>query len=232
MHVDVQIYGVHDREHMITNLLNKLELDKSRVHYDDRPNGGLVIYTAKKAWLAPIPDGTTHRIALADDNDICENFVSIATLIAETHPNDIISFFPYEFMRRNEQIEGLDTPYFKSHSLFGSAIMMPVKYIEPCFEYIKKQFDDNVPDDDGIWAWAQKENIRILTTIPAMVQHIGDDSILEPGRSIRRTVYFDPKADANWKSKKVMQYCRQEWFFSNHGKPSQTKGVLLDVSER
>lgn len=231
MKIDIQIYGVHARDHMIDNLINKLELDRNCVHYDDRKSGGLVIYTAKKAWLADVPDGVTHRIALSDDNDVCENFVSIATQMAETHPDDIVSFFPYRFMERNPIIEGLDTPYFKSQSLFGSAIMMPVKYIQPCFKYIKDRFNDNIADDDGIWSWAHKERIQILTTIPATVQHIGDDSVLDPGRPIRRTVYFDKKANADWSNKKVMEYGEPEWFFSNCRKMRKNKGVLRVVSE-
>lgn len=230
MKVDVHIYGVHARDHMISTTVKKLGLDDNCVYYDDRPDGGLVLYTAKKAWLAPIPEGITHRIALADDAYVCDGFLDIAQRIAEAHPDDIISFFPHEFMQRNPDIEGMDTPYFKAHFLFGAAIMMPVKYRTPCFRYIEERFHDEIADDDGIYMWAQTTGVRILTTIPAIVQHIGDDSILDPGRAIRRTVYFDEHPVADWDSRKVMEYRQQEWFFSNHGKPRKTKGVLTVVS--
>lgn len=226
MNLDIQVYGVHARDAMIDNLVTKLDLNRQNVHYDDRPNGGMVLYTAKKAWLAPVPDGATHRIALADDTDVCEGFMDIAAQIAEVHPDDIISFFPLEFMERNPDIEGLDTPYFRAHYLMGAAIMMPVKYLEPCFDWIKKEFDDQIEDDDGIQRWADQAGVRILTTIPATVQHIGDDSILDPGRKIRRTVYFDEHPQADWGSQKVAFYRMSEWFFSNHGKRRKNKGVL------
>lgn len=231
MKVDIQIYGVHAREKMAIGLKNSLSLNDDCVHYDDRPNGGLVLYTAKKAWLAPMPELATHRIALADDVEVCNNFLEIAYQISIAHPKEIISFFPYEFMRKNPDIEGLDTPYFKAHSLFGAAIMMPIEYIQPCFKWIATRFNDNIADDDGIAYWAKKEGITILTTIPSLVQHIGDESILEPGRPIRRTVYYENNPIADWSNKKIMEYRLKEWFFSNHGKPSQTKGVLLDASE-
>ena len=108
--IDVQIYGVHARDDMIAALTAKLSIPLDRVHYDDRPNGGLMIYTAKKAWLAPVPDGVTHRVALADDVDVCSGFVPICEQIAAAHPEDIISFFPYEFMQYNPDLDVLSTP--------------------------------------------------------------------------------------------------------------------------
>lgn len=229
--IDIQVYGMHKRDSMIQNLKEKLSLPDDHIFYDDRPNGGLCIYTAKKAWLTDIPEGVTHRVALADDTDVCNGFTDIATQIAQAHPNAIISFLPYEFMSRNPEIEGVNTPYFKAHVLWGAAIMMPVEYLEPCFDWIKGQFNDEIADDDGIERWAKSRRIEMLTTVPAIVQHIGDDSLLTPGLRIRRTVYYSENPEANWASTKVMQYCEKEWFFSNHGKRRMNEGVLEVVSE-
>lgn len=224
--IDIQVYGMHIRDDMITRLTSKLELPNENVHYDDRPNGGLMIYTAKKAWLAPVSDGVTHRVALADDVDVCNDFKNICEQIAAAHPDNIISLFPYEFMYYNPDLEALDTPYLKTMSLFGAAIIMPVKYIEPCFEHINRCYNDNCADDDGIMSYARENGIDVLTTIPATVQHIGDVSLITPNAKIRRTVYFNPNAEADWTNKKVMEYQRPEWFFSNHGKIRHNKGVL------
>ena len=164
--IDVQVYGVHDRDEMIANLLNRLNVGYDCVHYDDRLGGGMTIYTAKKAWLAPLQDGQTHRVALADDVEVCKNFWNICEQIADAHPTKIISLFPYEYMNRVPQIEGQSTPYVRANILSGCAIMMPVEYIEPCFEYVKAVFDDNCADDEGIQAWANQRGIPIITTIP------------------------------------------------------------------
>lgn len=232
MSIDVHIYGVHVRDSMIHNTKCKLGLSDDCIHYDDRPNGGFMIYTAKKAWLAPIDDGVTHRVALADDVEVCDGFMDICKQIAETHPKHIISFFPYEFMNRNPQIEMLDTPYFKAHILSGCGIMMPVEYIKPCFDFIREKFHDECPDDFAIQTWAQSVGVQILTTIPALLQHIGDESIANKGCFVRRTVYYDECPEANWNSKKIMEYRLREWFFSNKGKQRKEKGVLTDVTER
>lgn len=224
--IDIHVYGVHERDSMIASTVDKLGLSYDNVHYDDRPNGGLMVYTAKKAWLAPVPDGVTHRVALADDVEVCDEFWAICERIAQTHPDAIVSFFPYEFMNRNPEIEGMDTPYFAAGILSGCAIMMPVEYIKPCFDYINAVFEDNCADDEGIQAWAEKRGKKMLTTIPALIQHIGDDSIANKGSFIRRTVYYDPKPVADWESKKVIKYTLREWFFSNRGKKYSHNGMI------
>lgn len=228
--IDIHIYGVHERDAMIAATVEKLGLSNDNVHYDDRPGGGLMVYTAKKAWLAPVPEGVTHRVALADDVEVCEDFWKICEQIAEAHPDAIVSFFPYEFMERNPEVEGRDTPYFQTSILSGCAVMLPVEYIQPCFDYIKAVFDDNCADDEGIQAWADARGMRVLTTIPAIIQHIGDDSIANKGCFIRRTVYYDPKPAANWGSREVLKYTEHEWFFSNRGKRRTKRGVVSYVS--
>jgi hypothetical protein len=40
---------MHSRDAMIKNLQTKLGISDNNIYYDDRPNGGLALYTAKKA---------------------------------------------------------------------------------------------------------------------------------------------------------------------------------------
>lgn len=224
---DMHIYGTPSRDNFIIPLSSALDIPPQNIHYDDRPNGGPILYMSKKAWLADIPPDITHRIVFQDDVEVCHNFVDIALQIAANHPKDIISFFPFNFQRSNPKIEGLDTPYFIAATLSCPAVMMPVEYIEPCFHYIDTRFGENVDDDWAIQEWARHAGVRILTTIPAIVQHIGDVSVANKMAPVRRTVYYDSNPQANWDSKKVMNWRVDEWFFSNHGKiTSGGKGVL------
>lgn len=223
---DFHIYGVKTRCRFINRLSSALDIPTKNIHYDDRPNGGAILYTARKAWLADIPDGVTHRIVFQDDVEVCDHFKEIAAQIAKAHPKDIIGFFPFGFRERISQIEGQDTPYFLANPLSACGIMMPVEYIQPCFDYISEYFGENVDDDYAIQEWARHTGIRILTTIPALVQHIGDESIANKGAPIRRTVYYQKNPQANWSSKKILHWREFEWFFSNHGKRRPDKGVL------
>lgn len=228
--IDIHIYGVHERDAMIAATVNKLGLSYDNVHYDDRTERGSMMYTAKKAWLAPIPEGVTHRVALADDVEVCDGFWEICEQIVVAHPDKVISLFPYEFMQRNPQIEGYDTPYFKCSILSGCAIIMPVEHIKPCFDYVKAIFDDICADDEGIQAYAEARGIEMLTTIPATVQHIGDDSIANIGCPIRRTEYFCQNPVADWSDKTILKYTEKEWFFSNHGKKRANSGIVTQIN--
>ena len=228
--IDVQIYGMHVRDDMIANIVDKLELSYDNVHYDDRPNGGPMLYTCKKAWLAPIPNDVTHRVALADDVEVCDGFWDICEQIANTHPDSIISLFPADFIRKTFEIENMDTPYIEAKKLAGCAIIMPVKYIKPCFEYIKTVLNDECDDEIGISSFAINNGVRIITTIPATVQHISNYSLMQQCPFECRTVYYEQNPVANWGNKKVIKYSFKEWFFSNHGKQRATDGTVVKIN--
>lgn len=216
--IDIHVYGMHSRDDMIKDTVDKLGLSYDNVHYDDRPDGGLMMYTAKKAWLASVSDDVTHRVALADDVEVCNGFWEICERIISAHPDAIISLFPFEFMEKTPAIEELNTPYISCSILSGCAVIMPVKYIKPCFDYVKAVFNDNCADDEGIQAWAEHAGIQILTTIPSTVQHIGDISIANKKSPVRRTCYYDANPAAEWDNKDVVRVVKREWFFSNNGK--------------
>ena len=194
---------MHIRDEMIMNLKNQLKINDSDIYYEDRPNGGLALYTAKKAWLSPIEDGETHRTVFPDDIEVCDNFRDICNHIVATHPNDIISLFCWDGLSRKEILDNLTTPYIESYVVIGMGIIMPVKYIKPCFDWIKETYDDNIADDIAIQYWAKKNNIRVITTIPSLVQHLGDDSILTPGMFVRRSAYFTKNPIADWDNTEV-----------------------------
>lgn len=229
MSIDVHIYGVHARDNMISELADALKLTGKFIHYDDRPNGGSPLYTCKKAWLSPVDAGITHRIVLQDDVAVCDDFLEIAAAIAETHPKAIVSFFPFQFQTTIPGIAECGTPYFLARPISGCGVMMPVEYIEPCFDYIRERYDDAVDDDQGMSFWANSNGVLALTTIPALVQHLGDVSVANPKAPVRRTPYFAQNPHANWKSTKIISWTEQEWFFSNHGKPRKDKGVIRVV---
>lgn len=201
-----KIYGLHTRDELIHNLKQQLDLDDSSVYYDDRPNGGLAIYTAKKAWLAPIEPGETHRVVFPDDIEVCDRFCEISTQITVTHPEAIISLFCWRGLKQNDQLENLPTPYIKSKLVIGAGIIMPVQYIQPCFDWIKETYNDEIADDLAIQYWAEKHGISVITTIPSLVQHLGDDSILDPNALIRRSAYFNRQVspEIDWTNKEVV----------------------------
>lgn len=228
--LDIQVYGMHTRDDMIARTVHKLDLSYDNVHYDDRPNGGPMLHTCKKAWLAPIANDVTHRIAIADDVEVCDDFMNICRQIIDTHPDDIVSLFPSDFIHKTPAIENTGTPYIETRKLAGCAIIMPTKYIIPCFNYIKETFNDECDDEIGISSFAIAHNIRIITTVPATVQHISNYSLMRNKPFEFKTFYYNVNPVANWRNKKVVRYMFREWFFSNKGKRRENDGIVTQLS--
>ncbi len=210
--VDIKVYGVHSRDENIMKIKQSIGLKDDDIFYDDRPNGGLALYTAKKAWFAPIPDNVTHRLVLPDDVEVCNDFWNLCEKITSMHPDAIFSLYP-PMSEKKLRMKNTHTPYMKANGLAGIGVIMPVKYIDECFDFIKRTFNDEIEDDYAMDRFAVSRKIPVLTTVPALLQHIGDDSILTPGIMIRRTVYYDPNPQADWDCKDIGTMSGPDWFY-------------------
>lgn len=208
---DIKVYGVEKRMPFIKNTVDKLCLTNDDVFLDDRPNGGNVFYTAKKALLAKPQFGITHRIVLQDDIEVCNNFKQIASEIIKTHPDKIIALLPHDFyldmvIDKNKEMASI-TPYIANDKyVTGCGFILPYQYIQQYLLYAENYCNRNYMCEDQAWfAWAKKNNITILNTAPAIIQHIGDESILFQGKTpIGRTKFYEEYPQANWGSKFIM----------------------------
>ena len=179
--VDIRIMAHPSRRENVRKILSKLSLQENVVIWDDRENGGDAMYTAKKAWTSPVPNGCTHRLVLQDDIEICDNFIDIVEQISIKNTSQIVSLF------HCEKYED-DIRYISTRRLWGCAIMMPVSFIPLCWEYIehipeKPWCGDNAEtimrhDNDCIALWSIDNSIPVINTFPSLVQHIGDDSLV------------------------------------------------------
>lgn len=229
---DIHICGMHERDEMIAQLVKKLELSYENVHYDDRsleeyPIPRSKIYTSRKAYLAEIPEGLTHRVVFDDDMDVCNNFKEICQQIIDTHPNDFISLFPADFIDKIPSIENLDTPYLETEVLCGNAVIIPVQYLQPCFDYIKEEFDDECDDEVALVSFAQENNIKIITTIPSTVQPVSFYSLLRDCEFEYRTVYYNSNpTNVNWQDKRIVKYQLREQFSENIEEMNKVDAII------
>lgn len=198
MKIEYRIYGVRKREETIRLNQKILGIPDSAIIFDDRPNGGDVMYTARKAWLKPAKEDTTHLCVMQDDIELCDNFCAILDRIVTTHPSDVISLFPYNYQTQTYQLDHLPTPYIHTLSVSGCAVVMPVKQVKECFEFIRNEYNWNIQDDIGIDRWLSHKRRQAITTIPAIIQHIGDESLLCPQALVRKTVYYRKNPEADW----------------------------------
>lgn len=170
--IDVRIMAHPSRRDNVERVLKKLALPADVVVYDDREHGGDAMYTARKAWTAPLPNGCTHRIVMQDDVEPCVGFLEIAETVAKKHTAEVVSFFHMIPCRTSSR-------YVRLPELSACAIMLPAKYVLPCWDRIANLPEEAQEHDDGcIFMWATENGVPIVHTIPALVQHIGDNSLV------------------------------------------------------
>ncbi len=170
---DVKIMAHPSRRDNVLKTLNQLEMDESIVSYDDRENGGDSIYVAEKAWRQPIENYATHRLVLQDDIALCDDFLKVISKVINDMPDVCISLYngiPMDL--RTDKTN----PYIKVFELCGCGIILPIKYVEDCWNWINSQTEDNYcrSDDEMIRRYCVEHNIKIYSTIPVTIQHLGD----------------------------------------------------------
>ena len=191
--VDIRIMAHKSRADNVQKLLEALSLSEATVTWDDRKDGGDALYTARKAWFAPMPKGCTHRVVLADDAETCEGFREIVEILAANHPDDIYTLF-----QQNEFIPGAPVANVCSKMVYGVGIMLPKYLIHPIFdEPIRSE------DDMSVTFFAYARALRILTPMPSIVQHLQMPSLLGNAMGITSASYTrTPKQD--WTSKEII----------------------------
>lgn len=197
--VSFKIVGVHARNSMIYEM--KKKLPNCEVIYDERIGGGYAFPILKKTWAAHYDPNETHRVVLNDDLELCDGFTDICQQIALMHPDKIVCLFStnYNDPKYDEALNSLTTPYiYHDHALFGCAIMMPKAIANECMEYTQKYHPDVKFESHAFLEFARKKGIHIITTIPCLVQHIGDVSLIEKSLPIRQSTRYIEQPNVNW----------------------------------
>lgn len=155
--------------------------------------------------------GTSNRsswsMLIQDDVEPCDDFKNIVGQIMDTHPDTIFSFFPYYYMDKTIEVDR-DNPFWEAEVVSGCCIAVPNKYIDEMVRYMRRQKHLSCGEDLVIGWFARENKIPVLTTIPAIIQHVGDISVLDPSKPIRRTQYFERELMANWSSQKINKFCK------------------------
>lgn len=237
--LDIKIYGIHDRDFLITPLKTFLNLEDKDIIYDDREGGGLPLYTMEKALLQSFDINVTHRCVLPDDMICCDNFKEVLTKMINAHPKAIIGLFPYNFFRNEKKYHKLDSPYIKNNNLIcGNGIIFPKETIQPILDFLHNTYKDKVyikRSELLLMTAFRTLHYQVINTIPSTVQHIGDDygSFLpyEVKRN-RKTGFFqkDCLADINWDNKEILNFPGYDYSFKGQIRDYilSDKGIFLD----
>lgn len=233
----IRLYGTHKRDENIIKCKSQLGLFDEDIFYDDRPNGGNAWYTHKKALVAPLDEKYTHLLTLPDDMELCSNFLERCNFLVEHFPKKIIVLFPFDFNQLS--VDYLGTPYYRVVTPSACGIIFPVKIINEMVKWIdgaytkdKHLTQETIIDDTAIQYWCKNFSVDMVTTIPSLVQHIGDVSLLGdfPVRRTNKFIEDLPKETVdkiNWDTKEILEY--KVMFGNPLGFNSKEKGKLYLV---
>lgn len=217
--VEIRIRTCQTRAGMAEKLRTELGLPESSVFVDDRENGGNPLYMWFK-MTENLPADATHICLLDDDTETAAGFKDIVDQITQAHGECAFSLFTTDLNSRyfDEFIKDLQSPFLRCTRLFGCAVVLPVSVVHECFAWIRSNLDtESVHDAFAVQEFLEQKGIPILTTVPGLIQHIGDQSLYDPGLPIRRTQRFEKNPEANWTNRQISEIPSLDWFAPGSG---------------
>lgn len=207
--LDVRIMACRKRETMAKELAGALTLPEEHITWDDRPEGGDAMYTARKTWLHPMPEGATHRLVLQDDVIPCDGLLDICEAMIQTYPRVVFALttFCYSIYAQMDP----ETPYFPVTTPFPAcAILFPKEYIEPWLAWCEEGHypDFRLHDSHMIRLWCMDTGIPVLSTVPQLVDHRDDETLLPYTYQVeRRSQMFSRQPEGNWGNRRIKRLC-------------------------
>lgn len=193
------IIGIKERQLFIEDTCRKIKID--RIVLDDTKQGPL--YSIIMAFSEVCLTDDDYFIILQDDALPCNNFLQVCEKITQSHPKSVIGLFPYDFLDKEVEPTNNNCPYYDLGVLSGVGVILPAIYREKYLEFAKKS-ETPMQDDLTLYNFCRQENIEMIQTVPAVVQHIGAESFLNKGAGERKSDYFEENPIANWESREVI----------------------------
>ena len=205
--LDVRIMACRKRETMAKELAGALALPEEHITWDDRPEGGDAMYTARKTWLHPMPEGVTHRLVLQDDVIPCDGLLDICEAMIQTYPRVVFALttFCYSIYAQMDP----ETPYYPVTTPFPAcAIIFPREYIEPWIRWCDEGHYPElaVHDSHMIRLWCQEKGVPVLSTVPQLVDHRDDETLLPyVYHAVRKSPFFSQHPEGDWGNRRIKQ---------------------------
>ena len=175
----VKISGTHERDFLIAQELQKLNMIKERdsvVQYNGSTRNILACFMHALESF----DGTdvTHAVILQDDLQLCEGVLEIVKKCCEHFEGAVWSLF---CSRITDSDKKTDSPYIKIKDcgMYGPAIIFPMKYLVDFKSWQKECVPEGfLHDDTVIGEYCKQNKIEVMSTIPSLLQHFGGRSSL------------------------------------------------------
>lgn len=188
--------AVPQRLQQVLKCLYQLKLAYSDVALDEKCEKK-PIKTMMKALRMPHDESITHRVIIQDDVELGTYFMENLDFLCNTYPEDVFSLFICADKKLLYETE--DKVICRTGGgIWGQAVIIPLKYV-PLIEEMLTRLDERWQHDDIFLQYVFKKNgIRVLTTIPTIVDHLGKtSSAMEHGWGLSEKYRYDKDAKIN-----------------------------------
>lgn len=155
--------------------------------------------TAKRAWAA-VAEGATHHLVLQDDVVPMRGFASHLRRVVAERPHDGIALFVHwksphnAYLVRRAAAAGAGwatLPPAEWTPTLG--LLLPSQDARALAAYLARLPDELLDDDDFVTPLCVKRGIRVLATVPHLVEHADEPSLSGyDGERERYATVFDP----------------------------------------
>lgn len=203
--VELSIVVMHhpSRRDRIPALLAACRPLPVRVVTDPEPDGPpSPLRTAKRAWAAIAP-GATHHVVLQDDILPMAGFADYLHQALAANPDDGVTLSVQQTSPRNSyavrRAAMAGRPFAEMSAVEWTptlALALPAAHAEELAGYLAELPDSYVDDDHLVTSFCAERGIRVLATVPNLVEHADVVSLSVYGDEGRRpvTVY-----EEHWK---------------------------------
>lgn len=207
--LSVAIMHHPSRGHRIPALRASCAPLRARVVTDPDP-GGLPspLRTAKHAWAA-IEEGASHHLVLQDDVVLTDGFAArLADAVAERPMHALALYSNWNspqnsyLVRRAAAVGSPWAPLSPDEWTPTMGLVMPTEHARDLAKYLAELPDDVRDDDEMVAAFCRERGIRVVATVPHLVDHTEAPTIAGHPGSFHATVLppddDPPSGRAHW----------------------------------
>lgn len=162
-------HGQGTRDHWLKLLLLMLDSKKVEVHTDKTHS----LWQSCSDTLTSYRKGDTHVLVLQDDVLPCKNFIKTVSEIAESCPENPVTFFTNNQKSVTAVQQGKHWLSMRVWFM-AQAYLLPVALIDDMILWISQNVKDSIQnDDDRMATYLFYHDIFTMATVPSLVEHMG-----------------------------------------------------------
>lgn len=185
------------RRSLVRNMISKMggpkQIEKDCVGWEVVEDYGKLgaHETSRRAWLSSYRyTKATHHLVLQDDAVLCKDFLKGVVAALTYNPLAAVSLYANRRNIETAKELGVSWASFRD-GLWGIAVAMPSKWVQPYLQWSQTNIPPTYPHDDrrlALWLW--EHDLPALGTVPSLV----DDG----GWSISTMGHNDIRSRARW----------------------------------